>query len=106
MHADPNQERNDTLIPEYWQLGEDLQDAIQAAGYSADEVDPLAVDVHDLLQAADVMREAIEARLEAAKADPEALRSLIADLRFEFEHVRWHAQSALNYLDAATDALA
>lgn len=97
---DPNLERNDPMVPEYWQLGEDLQDAVRNAGYDPAEVEGIAVDVHDLLQAVDQIRDVLIPAATSA-VTPEAL----AAVRQEWEHVRWHCEAAIKYLSAAESAL-
>ena len=48
LSLDPNKDRNDPMVPEYWLLGEDLQDRIRGAGYDSPTVEGIAVDIHDL----------------------------------------------------------
>jgi hypothetical protein len=89
------------MVPEYWQLGEDLQDALRGAGYDSDTVEGIAVDVHDLLQAADRLRDELVPALIQAPHDPEAL----ANLHLELRHLAWHAVAAQAYLDAVERTL-
>jgi len=97
---DPNEGSIDPMVEEYWLLGEALQDRILAAGYEQDKVDGIAVDIHDLLQAADLIR--IELAQAVVGADsPEGLRQAIQRLRGEFHHVAWHGASGTRYLDSA-----
>jgi uroporphyrinogen-III synthase len=104
---DPNKERNDPMVAEYWQLGEDLQDSIRRAGYEADAVEGIAVDVHDLLQAAERIQNELGPRLlQAGEGDREALRECLRELAFEFDHIRWHCDAATEYLEAAERQLA
>jgi hypothetical protein len=100
---DPNKDRNDPMVPEYWRLGEDLQDTIVNAGYAADVVDGIAVDIHDLLQAADRIRDELAPALVSSSA--ESRLAAVAALRAEFFHIQWHADAAAAYLAAAADAL-
>ena len=106
---DPNKDRNDPMVPEYWQLGEDLQDKIRAAGYDSPTVEGIAVDVHDLLQSAarieQVLIPAIVAIVDL-HVDREKLAGLLGELRYEFDHVGWHCRAATEYLSAAQSALA
>ena len=95
---DPNKERNDPMVAEYWQLGEDVQDKVRAAGYESPEVEGIAVDIHDLLQAADRIREELAPRI--VSSDPAQIRQALADLKEELDHVRWHCDAATDYLDA------
>ena len=81
------------MVAEYWNLGEDLQDAIRASGYEHPEVEGIAVDIHDLLQAADVIREKLESG--------ELLGAKLETLRFELEHIKWHCENALAFLEKA-----
>jgi hypothetical protein len=104
---DPNKDRNDPMVPEYWQLGEDLQDSIRRAGYEAESVEGIAVDVHDLLQASEKIRTSLAPKILLA-ADPsqrEELRNAIRGLALEFVHIRWHCDAAVDYLDAAVAKL-
>ena len=88
------------MIPEYWLLGEDLQDKIRAAGYEAPTVDGIAVDFHDLLQSAARIQEVLVPALVAVSVDDRsAMLALLNDLKFEFDHIAWHCQSATTYLD-------
>ena len=103
--ADPNEGRNDPMVPEYWLLGEAVQDAIISAGYEAETVEGVAVDIHDLLQAADHIRAELGPRIVAAGDDKEALIKLLAELKFEFEHIRWHCDDAVAFLNDTEGAL-
>lgn len=103
---DPNKDRNDPMVPEYWQLGEDLQDTIRRAGFEADVVEGIAVDVHDLLQAAEKIRTMLGPRVMLATPEErDDLRKIIRELAFEFDHIRWHCDAAVEYLDAAWQKL-
>lgn len=100
---DPNQESIDPMVPEHWLLGENVQDAITAAGYQAETVEGIAVDIHDLLQAADKIRDELApAMLTATGAE---FRAALAALSTEFEHIRWHCDSAVEFLADASAAL-
>jgi hypothetical protein len=97
---DPNAGSTDPMVADYWKLGEDLQDRIRDAGYESEIVEGIAVDVHDLLQACDRVREEII---------PEALTGdLVVQLKrlqFELSHIRWHTQAAETHLRHALAAL-
>jgi hypothetical protein len=102
MSEDPTKVRNDPMVPDYWLVGEDLQDKIRAAGYDAETVDGIAVDYHDLLQAASrIETEIVPAILATEPTDSEKLSQLLEELRFEFNHVRWHGEAAEGYLQRA-----
>ncbi len=102
MSSDPNKDRNDPMAPEYWLLGEDLQDKIRAAGYDSPTVEGIAVDIHDLLQAATrIQQELAPAIVGASVEDKVELLELLTELKFEFDHVRWHCGAASAYLDTA-----
>jgi hypothetical protein len=103
LGPDPNKERNDPMVPEYWLLGEDVQDRIRAAGYESPEVEGIAVDLHDLLQAADRIRE--ELGPEILASEPAALKEALARLAEELDHIRWHCDSATRFLEAAAAAV-
>jgi len=104
MSEDPNKVRNDPMVPEYWLAGEDLQDRIRALGYDAPTVDGIAVDFHDLLQSADkINRELVASIIAGPVEDKEKLVELLCELRYEFDHVRWHCESATAYLDSAIE---
>jgi hypothetical protein len=96
---DPNKDRNDPMVPEHWELGESIQDRIRNAGFARDEVEGIAVDIHDLLQAADAIRDSLGPAILRASRDElaPAVRALAAELN----HVRWHCESAEVFL---TDA--
>ncbi len=89
---------------DYWRLGEDVQDSIRAAGYEHPTVEGIAVDLHDVLQAADLIRDQILPRLLAAET-VEARTQALQDLRFEFHHLGWHCENATQFLDAAIPGL-
>lgn len=96
---DPNEGSTDPMVPEHWKLGEDLQDRIRAAGYESETVDGIAVDIHDLLQACDRIRDEI---VPAAIAAPDGdLAALLSRLRFELSHIGWHTEAADAYLSNA-----
>ena len=106
MSEDPNKVRNDPMIPEYWLVGEDLQDKIRAAGYDAPTVDGIAVDFHDLLQSAvRIEQELVAMIIKTPVADRPKLVELLKELRYEFDHIGWHCQSATAYLDNAITAI-
>jgi hypothetical protein len=89
LGPDPNEGSTDPMVPEHWRLGEDLQDAIRAAGYESDAVDGIAVDIHDLLQSSDRIRDDIVPA--AMKGD---LSAELKRLEAELAHIRWHTLAA------------
>ena len=106
MSEDPNKDRNDPMAPEYWLLGEDLQDRIRAAGYESPTVDGIAVDFHDLLQSAARIEQVLSPGLVGLPPDDRAkLLELMRELRYEFEHIGWHCQSASAYLGDAINQI-
>jgi len=92
------------MEPEYWQLGEDIQNRILAAGYQSSEVEGIAVDIHDLLQAVDVIRKDLAPKLLTVATQD--LANAMAQLADELDHVRWHCDSAIEFLAAAQKQLA
>jgi len=101
---DPNEGSIDPMIPEYWKLGEDVQDRIISEGYEQDSVDGIAVDIHDLLQAADRIREELAPAILGAESK-EAVVEALKKLRFEIHHIAWHCDAARIYLDEAAEKL-
>jgi hypothetical protein len=100
---DPNEASTDPMVPEHWRLGEDLQDRIRVAGYESETVDGIAVDVHDLLQACDRIRdEIIPAALRGNDAE---LAGNLKRLEFELGHIRWHTEAAETHLRMALAVL-
>jgi hypothetical protein len=100
---DPNEGSTDPMIAEHWRLGEDLQDRIRDAGYESESVEGIAVDVHDLLQACDRIRDEI---IPAALADEgDALAGRLKELQFELSHIRWHTEAAESHLRKALAVL-
>jgi hypothetical protein len=99
--SDPNEGSTDPMVPEHWRLGEDLQDRIRAAGYESETVDGIAVDIHDLLQACDRIRDEI---IPAALAGID-LAADLHRLRLELSHIHWHTIAADAYLGKALSAL-
>ncbi len=91
------------MVPEYWELGEDIQDKIRLAGYESTQVEGIAVDIHDLLQAADRIRSELGPAILAA--DRLGLVDALRNLAAEAEHIKWHCESAIPYLHAAADQL-
>jgi len=105
---DPNKDRNDPMMPEYWQLGEDLQDKIRGFGYESETVEGIAVDVHDLLQSTARIEQVLVPSILSIvdeKADREKLLGLLKELQFEFDHIKWHCQSASDYASKALLAI-
>lgn len=101
---DPNEGSTDPMEPDFWLLGEAVQDKILAAGYEAEFVEGIAVDIHDLLQAADRIRLQLgPAILESQSKDD--VRVAIQGLKQEFEHVRWHGANASGFLDKALEKI-
>jgi hypothetical protein len=101
VERDPNEGSTDPMVPEHWRLGEDLQDHIRDAGYQSEEVDGIAVDVHDLLQASDRIRDEI---IPAILAGGDIATNLKL-LQFELGHIRWHADAAEAHIRKALAVL-
>lgn len=101
---DPNEGSIDPMIAEYWQLGEAVQDRIISAGYEHENVDGIAVDIHDLLQAADRIKEELAKNVVEAQS-PEDLNTALEALRKEYAHIAWHCQAAERYLTSVDEAL-
>lgn len=102
--TDPNLERNDTMVPEYWESGESLQDAIRSQGYQSETVEGIAVDLHDLCQAVDRIRDELVANCLTGQTKAEFFQALVR-LKDELVHVEWHANSAVEFLQTAAAAL-
>lgn len=100
QEPDPNRDGADPMVQEHWALGEAIQDRIREAGFESESVEGIAVDVHDLLQAADRIRDEL-----GPKCIEGDLAIALEELRRELEHVGWHVQSALAYLERARLAL-
>lgn len=100
MPEDPNKDRNDPMVPEFWQLGEDLQDKIRNSGYESPTVEGIAVDVHDLLQSAARIEQVLIPEILGLydTGDKAKLASLLSELRYEFQHISWHCEAAAKYL--------
>ncbi len=101
LGPDPNEGSTDPMVPEYWRLGEDLQDRIRDAGYESDEVEGIAVDIHDLLQAGDRIRDEI---IPALLSGPDIVAGL-KQLQWELAHMRWHTQAGDIHLKRALAVL-
>lgn len=90
------------MVFEFWELGESVQDAVRHAGVETDSVEGIAVDLHDILQAADRVREEFVPQLLAASHDDRgAIREALAQLRYELDHIAWHCAAADRYLAEA-----
>ncbi|MBC8063782.1 MAG: hypothetical protein H7Y17_03060 [Chlorobia bacterium] len=96
---DPNEGSIDPMEPEYWLLGEAIQDRILAAGYKQETVDGIAVDIHDLLQAADLIRTQLAPAILNASSDAE-LAQAVDRLKIEFHHLEWHGAAGQRYLES------
>jgi hypothetical protein len=104
--TDPNEGRNDPMVAEHWQLGEAIQEIVAATGYQTGEVEGIAVDIHDLLQAADRIRTDLGPKLcNFSREQREELRKHLRELAFELDHIRWHSEAAVDYLDGAVREL-
>ncbi len=101
---DPNEGSTDPMVPEYWLLGEAAQDRIISEGYQQESVDGIAVDIHDLLQAADNIKEALAPAIVNASSK-EALVEALKKLQEEIRHIAWHCDAAKTYLDEAASKL-
>ena len=101
---DPNEGSTDPMVPDYWLLGEAIQDRIIAAGYDQETVDGIAVDIHDSLQAADLIEADLGPSLVKATTKEE-LQQAILRLQNEFRHLEWHGKAAQAYLDSVLNAL-
>jgi hypothetical protein len=97
---DPNKDRNDQMVPEYWDLGDEIQNRIVRAGYESPVVEGLAVDIHDLLQAVDRIRD--ELGPATLSAEPGQFPAALKTLADEIDHIRWHCDSAMTFLNAAS----
>ena len=95
------------MMPEFWQLGEDLQDHIRGAGYEAPTVEGIAVDVHDLLQGAARIEEVLIPEVLGFydSTDQAKLIAKLEELKYEFGHIGWHCVAAAQYLTAAIQSL-
>lgn len=92
------------MVPEYWQLGEAVQDRIIAAGYEQEIVDGIAVDIHDSLQASSLIENELCPAILAAESD-EDLISALSKLQAEYLHLEWHARAGQTYLQSVLDKL-
>jgi hypothetical protein len=103
LGPDPNEGSTDPMVPEHWKLGEDFQDRIRDAGYDSETVEGIAVDIHDILQAADRIREEIVAT--AMTSSGPDFAGELKKLQSELAHMRWHTQSAEAFLRKALAVL-
>lgn len=94
---DPNEGRNDPMDFDHWRLGEAVQDRLAELGAPSDGTAGIAVDLHDLLQAADRIRLELAPAIEQAK-DGESARTAIDALSAEFAHIAWHIETARQFL--------
>src|SRR5437763_1903558 len=93
LGRDPNEGSTDPMVPEHWQLGEALQDKVRAAGYDSETVEGIAVDIHDLLQSADRIRDELVPAI-LAHDNVAALAADLKNLQAEIAHLHWHTQAA------------
>lgn len=101
---DPNEGSIDPMEPEYWKLGEDVQDRIAASGHDSETVVGIAVDIHDILQSAERIRHSLAPAVVDAKT-PEELQAALHALSFEFGHLHWHGANGRSFLDDVTKTL-
>lgn len=104
MSQDPNVDRNDEMIADYWRLGEALQDAIIGSGYELATVEGIAVDIHDVIQATERIRDEFAPAVLNATDAADRIGAIRA-LREEFRHIAWHCAAAETYLSEAERAL-
>ncbi len=103
--ADPNLERNDTMVPEYWDAGDSLQDAIMHHGFKSETVEGIAVDFHDMCQAVDVIRDELVPACLSGGLTKEEFLTRLGSLRLEILHLEWHANAAVEFIQSAEAAL-
>jgi hypothetical protein len=104
--ADPGAHRDEPIDIEHYQLGKDLKAALALAEEEVEMMGDIAIDLHDLLRAADKLRDVLAPQLIAAKSeDRDELRKLIREMAFEFEHVAWHCSAAVECLDQVSQKL-
>lgn len=101
---DPNEGSTDPMVAEYWVLGEAVQDKIIAEGYEHEDVDGIAVDIHDLLQAADRIREEYGPAVLNADSKTAVIEQL-EKMQAEIDHIAWHCNAARAYLTRVQEAL-
>ena len=99
---DPNEGSTDPMIAEYWLLGEAVQDKLIALGYESETVEGIAVDIHDILQAADRIKEVLAPGIVNGESE-DGVRQAVANLKQEMDHLRWHGQNAVSFLSASVD---
>lgn len=88
------------MVAEYWVLGEAVQDKLIAAGYESETVEGIAVDIHDILQAADRIKETLAPAILASGSEQD-IQLQMAELKNELSHVQWHCINAQTYLGSA-----
>lgn len=86
------------MIAEYWVLGEAVQDRLIAAGYESETVEGIAVDLHDILQAAERINAVLAPSIVKSES-VEELRDAIGLLKSEMDHIKWHGNNASKYLE-------
>lgn len=99
MSRDPNEGSTDPMIAEYWVLGEAVQDKLIDAGYGSETVEGIAVDIHDILQAAERINTVLAPGIVNSESEDDLVKA-ISDLRQEMDHLRWHGQNATSYLES------
>lgn len=97
IDKDPNEGSTDPMVAEYWLLGEAVQDRLIEAGFESETVEGIAVDIHDVLQAAERIRTELAPNIISA-TEEDALKTAIEELRKEMSHLRWHGQNADGFL--------
>lgn len=97
---DPNEGSTDPMVAEYWVLGEAVQDKLIASGYESETVEGIAVDIHDILQAADRIRETLAPAILGSETRPD-IQTRMAELKDELNHIQWHCMNAQSYLAIA-----
>lgn len=91
---------------DHWRLAVEVEQSLKLAQEETDSLTDISVDLHDLLLAADKLRHIVAPSIISCPSDDrDELRKLIRAMAFEFEHIAFHAQAAVESLDKVAEKL-
>ncbi|CAN5695002.1 hypothetical protein BH11ARM2_BH11ARM2_33450 [soil metagenome] len=97
---------DEPLNLEHWKLAVEVEQCLKLAQEETDSLTDISIDLNDLLQAADKLRHIVAPQLISVTSDDrDELRKLLRAMAFEFEHIAFHAQAAVDTLDKVAEKL-
>lgn len=97
---------DEPLNLEHWKLAVEVEQSLKLAQEETDSLTEISLDLHDLLQSADKLRHIVAPQIISCPGDDrDELRKLLRAMAFEFEHIAFHAQAAVETLDKVAEKL-